>query len=182
MDIQETLIPGCFEVVCDHAVDARGRFVKLFHEDAFRAAGLRTDWREEYYSTSARGVLRGMHFQAPPHDHAKLVSCLRGSAHDVVVDLRHGSPAYGRCHSLRMDESRAVALYIPAGVAHGFLALEDHCLMHYKVTSMHAAAADFGIRWDSLGHAWPLQAPLLSERDGRHPALADFDSPFRFVE
>src|SRR5450759_875195 len=96
VELTETTLPGCYLVKCDVMEDERGRFVKTFHDAAFMELGLRTDWREEYYSVSACGVLRGMHFQVPPTDHAKLVHCVAGEALDVIVDLRIGSPTYGR--------------------------------------------------------------------------------------
>lgn len=182
MYLRETPIPGCYEVVQDSFADTRGSFVKTFHQQAFEDLGLRTDWREEYYSVSAQGVLRGMHFQTPPHEHAKLVSCLHGAAHDVVLDLRRNSPCFGRSHALRLSHDAALALYIPAGVAHGFLSLTEGCLMHYKVTSVHVPAADAGVRWDSFGHTWPADRPILSLRDVRHPKLDDFSSPFSWKD
>ena len=178
MHLRETPIPGCYEIVHDCFADARGSFVKTFHQKAFLDLGLRTDWQEEYYSVSAKGVLRGMHFQSPPHAHAKLVSCLQGQAHAVVLDLRRSSPGFGRTHILQMSHDSPVALYIPAGVAHGFLSLTENCLMHYKVTSVHVPAADAGVRWDSFGHIWPINNPILSLRDTQHPNFDDFSSPF----
>lgn len=178
MRLIETPIAGCYEIVQDSFSDARGKFVKTFHEDAFRTLGLKTDWREEYFSVSAKGVLRGMHFQLPPHEHAKLVTCLQGLAHDVVLDLRHGSPSFGCSHSWELSQDSARAIYIPAGVAHGFLSLSEGCLMYYKVTSIHAASADAGVHWDSFGHSWPVDHPILSDRDTRHPEFTFFVSPF----
>lgn len=178
MHLRETLIPGCYEVVHDCFADIRGRFVKTFHHKAFEEWGLRTDWQEEYYSVSGHGVLRGMHFQTPPHEHAKLVSCLHGEAHDVVLDLRRNSSCFGQSYSLRLSSDSGLALYIPAGVAHGFLSLTDGCLMHYKVTSVHVPAADAGVRWDSFGHAWPVNKPTLSMRDTQQPRFDNFTSPF----
>lgn len=180
MNLHPTAIPGCVIVETGPREDPRGSFAKTFHADVFAEAGLRTDWREEFYSRSRRNVVRGMHFQLPPADHAKLVYCLAGEVLDVVVDLRVGSPAYRQVVSERLSASNGRGLYVPTGCAHGFLSLTDNSLMLYKVTSVHAPAQDAGIAWDTIGFEWPVRQPLLSERDGRHPALVDFASPFTF--
>jgi len=180
MDIEQSSIPGCFILQARVLSDARGRFVKTFHVDRFAELGLRTDWREEYFSSSVRNVVRGMHFQTPPADHAKMVFCLTGTVLDVVVDLRRGSPCYGQAFGVELSEQNGRGLYIPTGCAHGFVALGDDAGMYYKVTSVHAAESDAGIAWDSIDFNWPVASPELSERDRRHPRLADFKSPFFF--
>jgi dTDP-4-dehydrorhamnose 3,5-epimerase len=177
--LHTTGLADCCEVRFRPFHDARGLFLKTYHEATFRALGLCTDWREEFVSTSAKGVLRGMHFQVPPEQHTKLVICLAGRVLDVVLDLRAGSPTYGACASVELSPERANALYVPAGFAHGFLALEDGSTMLYKVSSMHAPAQDQGLRWDSIGFDWPITAPILSMRDAGFGALADFQTPFR---
>lgn len=174
-----TGLAGCLELRFRPHHDVRGLFLKTYHETTFRALGLCTDWREEFVSTSAKGVLRGLHFQVPPEQHTKLVVCLAGRVLDVVLDLRAGSPTYGTCASVELSPGRANAMYVPAGFAHGFQALEDGSILHYKVSSMHAPAQDQGLRWDSIGFAWPITAPILSPRDATFGALADFQTPFR---
>lgn len=178
MQILPTELAGCFLIVPEIRRDERGCFVKTYHDDLFRAHGLATDFREEYFSSSHQGVLRGLHFQTPPHAHAKLVYCVRGSVLDAAVDLRIGSPTYGRHLRQELNEDNACMLYLPAGVAHGFLALSEQALMMYKVTSTYAPASDGGIRWDSAGIDWPASQPRLSARDRELPALAEFSSPF----
>jgi dTDP-4-dehydrorhamnose 3,5-epimerase len=158
--------------------DSRGLFVKTFHADLFRELGISFDPREEFYSTSAKGVLRGMHFQLPPAAHAKLVYCLGGRVLDVVLDMRRSSPAFGRSFSCELDTVRREMLFIPAGFAHGFLALEDNSLMVYKTGAVHTPACDSGISWNSFGFEWPVKSPVLSERDSRFVAWQDFSSPF----
>lgn len=180
MELIETGIEGCHEIVYKSFHDQRGSFTKTFHQPAFEALGLRTDWREEYYSVSERNVLRGMHFQTPPCDHAKMVYCLQGEVLDVVVDLRLGSPTYGRCASLVLSRQKGNGIYIPSGMAHGFLSLSERSVMHYKVTSVHSAEHDAGILWNSFGFEWPVDTPILSSRDEQHPRLADFDSSFPY--
>jgi dTDP-4-dehydrorhamnose 3,5-epimerase len=180
MDAEPTDIPGCYVLRTRVLHDARGSFVKTFHAHRFAELELRTDWREEYFSVSARGVVRGMHFQLPPADHAKLVFCLTGEVLDVVVDLRRGSPAYGRAQGFTLSARNGRGLYLPTGCAHGFVSRASDSGMYYKVTSVHSPEHDAGIAWDSIGFDWPVDAPGLSDRDRRHPAMGDFDTPFVF--
>lgn len=170
--------PGTYVIHPPSFSDERGRFVKTFHAKSFGEAGLRTDWREEFYSSSGLGVVRGMHFQVPPAHHAKLVSCLVGKVIDVAVDLRRGSPTEGQWRSIELNAESALSLYFPSGIAHGFQSLSEASLMLYKVTSEHAPELDGGIAWDSFGFDWPIQRGQLSERDLGHPALSAFKSPF----
>ncbi len=176
--LRETVLPGCFELQPFQQQDARGRFVKTFHEPAFRALGLAVDWKEEFVSSSRKGVLRGMHFQTPPHDYVKLVTCLAGRALDVSVDLRARSPTFGQCAALELSAEKCNAVYLPSGLAHGFLALEEGTLVHYKVTCAHAPTHDGGILWSSIPFSWPEPDPILSDRDRSFPSLHAFRSPF----
>src|SRR5690242_6850409 len=117
MKVRETALPGLLELEPIVARDARGTFVKTLHQAEYRELGLVSQFAEEYYSYSRRGVIRGMHFQVPPHDHVKVVYCVAGQVMDVVVDLRVGSPTYGRFASFELDNERASMLYIPSGMA-----------------------------------------------------------------
>lgn len=157
--------------------DARGLFVKTFNAAQFQAAGLAFEVRESYYSVSHRNVLRGMHFQLPPHDHEKLVYVTQGQILDVVVDLRRQSPTYRQTFSLTLDE-HARALFIPRGFAHGFLTLSPSATVVYNVATGYEPSADAGIRWNSLDFAWPVAQPIISARDESFPALTDFPTPF----
>lgn len=159
--------------------DARGVFVKTFHQELFAALGLpAVPLAEEFWSSSGRGVLRGMHFQNPPAAHAKVVTCLAGRVLDVLVDLRRAEPTFGQAWSVELGAETGRLLILPVGIAHGFLSLEDGSVMLYKTSTVHAPAQDAGIRWDSFGFAWPTTSPIVSDRDARHPALADFVSMF----
>lgn len=178
MELIPTALEGCFQVRPFFAEDERGTFVKTYHAERFAEAGCPTEWREEYYSSSRKGVVRGMHFQTPPHDHEKLVYCLQGRVLDVVVDLRTKSTTYGRHVAVELDAARGHGLMIPRGMAHGFLALTDDVLMAYKVTTVYAPSNDAGIRWDSFGLDWGIGQPIVSARDRAHPSFADFASPF----
>lgn len=182
MELAETTLPGCYLVRCDGMQDERGRFVKTYHAGKFTELGLRTDWREEYYSISARGVLRGMHFQIPPANHVKIAYCVAGQVLDVVVDLRVGSRTFGQCASFLLSAADANSVYIPSGLAHGFVSLRDQSVMQYKVTTAHTPERDSGILWNSFGFDWPISDPILSRRDARHPRLEDFQSPFNYQD
>lgn len=177
-EFESTPLDGLRVVHPTVRTDDRGSFTKLLHAPTFEAAGLNTRFPEQYVSLSHRGVLRGLHFQTPPHDHAKLVYCLSGRVLDVAVDLRRASPTYGRSFGVELDGARQTGVYFPRGFAHGFLTLSDEALLAYAVETVHAPEHDAGVRWDSVGFDWPTRAPLTSERDRGFPPLAAFVSPF----
>lgn len=177
MEIVKELLPGCRVIRPPRSEDQRGAFVKTYHEGLFKTLGVTMEIREEFFSVSRKDVLRGMHFQLPPHDHDKLVYCTAGAVLDVLLDLRRGA-GYGRVASVELSADNAHIVYIPKGIAHGFLALSDDALMLYKTSTVHAPDADAGIRWDSFGFDWPPGNPVISARDQQHPMFADFDSPF----
>lgn len=158
--------------------DSRGRFVKILQEDAFSKHGIPTAYAEQYYSVSENNVLRGLHFQTPPHDHHKLVTCLDGEVFDVVVDLRNGSRTYGQHQSFELNGANGDSLFVPTGCAHGFYVRSKTATMFYNVTTLYAASHDTGIRWDSAGISWPSARPVVSDRDAAFPALAEFTTPF----
>lgn len=159
-------------------IDQRGDFVKTYHVREFAALGIEFNPVEEFFSTSRKGVIRGMHFQLPPHDHAKLVYCIRGRVLDVLLDLRKASPSYGKMATAVLSRENHHQFYIPSGIAHGFAALEDDSVMVYKTTTVHAPESDAGIRWDSFGCDWQTAAPIVSVRDNGFPSLAEFLTPF----
>ena len=176
--LETTEIGDCVVIRPRIQRDARGHFVKIFQHSAFRELGLRTDFVEEYYSVSRRGVLRGLHCQLPPHAHAKLVYCVAGTVMDVGLDLRRVSPTY-RQHIVReLSAENGAAMYLPAGMAHGFYVRSEAATLIYKVTSEYAPLHDTGVRWDTAGISWPEQSPTVSERDSLLPSLDTFESPF----
>lgn len=164
--------------------DTRGSFTKLFHSGIFEQHSLDFQVREIFLSESAKGVVRGMHFQTPPHDHTKVVMCLRGRVHDVVLDIRRGSPTIGQALGLDLDAAEPALLVIPPGFAHGFAALTDNAQMLYLTSSGHAPDHDVGILWNSFAFQWPegvgTEHGDISERDRRHSAFEQYDSPFVF--
>ena len=173
-----TTIGGCLELFPAVFEDARGRVVKSFNREQFEALGLRSDFVESYYSSSSKNVLRGLHFQLPPHAHAKLVYCTQGRVLDVALDVRSGSPTFGKYELFYLNEEAANMVYLAEGLAHGFLVLSDSATLVYATTSGYAPASDSGIRWDSAGIPWPTVVPIVSERDSRLVPLDEFVSPF----
>jgi dTDP-4-dehydrorhamnose 3,5-epimerase len=178
--LKPSSLPGCHEVLPRVMHDARGSFVKVFHRDAFRELGLETDFAEEYYSHSTRGVIRGMHFQTPPADHVKMVYCVHGEVFDVVLDLRVGSPTYGQVATFILSAETGNYLYIPKGFAHGFCALSETATLVYKVSTVYSPENDAGVLWSSMDVDWPAGAPIVSERDSRFSPLSEFESPFTY--
>lgn len=178
MKIIKELLPGAFLLQSNRLEDERGHFVKTFNLDVFESLGLPTDWCEEYYSISRKGVVRGMHFQSPPNEHSKMVYCLKGRVLDVILDIRKNYPTYGKYAYLEISAETSQVLIVPPGLAHGFCALTDEATLHYKVSSVYAKEDDDGILWNSFGFNWPIEDPIISKRDSRFPALIDFESKF----
>jgi len=175
----KTPIPGCYELIPTIRKDSRGMFIKIFHAPDFKALGLDADFKEEYYSVSKKGVLRGLHFQDPPAALSKLVFCVEGDILDAVVDLRKKSKTYGKYFTVKLSTRRANMLYIPKGCAHGFYALSKKVVMLYKTSAVYSPEHDTGIRWDSAGIKWPCKKPVLSPRDASFQPFNEFKTPFK---
>jgi dTDP-4-dehydrorhamnose 3,5-epimerase len=175
-------LPGLVEIIPRIVQDERGRFVKTFRADWPSEYGIPRVFAEEYFSTSRRGVLRGLHFQLPPLDHDKLVYCIDGEVMDVAVDLRLGSPTYGTAEWLTLGGDRANIVFLPRGFAHGFYTLSERATVAYKVTSLWSREHDAGVLWSSVRIPWPDADPCVSERDRGFPALDRFVTPFRYRE
>jgi dTDP-4-dehydrorhamnose 3,5-epimerase len=172
-----TDLPGVMLVENFSASDERGLFVKTFHAAALETWGLKCSFRESYYSKSLQNVIRGMHFQVPPHAHEKLVYVTSGEILDVILDLRREEETYGKWIALPLKEYGA-SVFIPKGCAHGFLALSDSATVVYNVTTEYYPQADQGIHWNSFGFDWPVTAPVLSARDQGFVLFDQFQSPF----
>ena len=181
MNLVELKIPGCYEIQPSSHSDIRGTLAKPFSRNEFTRHGLEVEFAETFYTISGENVLRGMHLQVPPADHAKVVYCVTGSVLDVCLDLRRGSPTFRSHLSLELSASRNNVLYLPRGVAHGFYVRQAPATMIYHVTCEHQPQFDTGIAWNSFGARWPTQSPVLSRRDASLPVLNDFVSPFLFV-
>ena len=178
MEKKETGLPGCYELVPKVFRDLRGQFVKTFHRDWFRELGLPVTYGEEYTSTSHARVLRGLHFQLPPKAHGKLIYCNFGEILDVAVDLRKGTPTYGKYEMTRLTAEKGNMVYVPVGCAHGFYTLSETAVIVCKQTEVFAPEEDCGIRWDSVEIDWPDDHPILSEKDRNMMLFSDFESPF----
>ena len=179
LEVTELGLTGCFAAHLPSFSDARGGFQKLFHNEAFARFLPGFLPREAYLTSSARGVLRGMHFQKPPHDHAKVVVCLGGTALDVLVDLRVGAD-YGKTASVELTQGGVNCVMLPSGIGHGFFARTDATQLLYLVETVHAPNADAGVLWSSIDFDWPDETPILSDRDTGHPKLVDFTPPQRW--
>ncbi len=180
MQITDTKIEGVKLISLTPFVDERGWFLKTFHAPTFAAAGLETEFPESFVSLSKCNVIRGMHFQTLPHDHSKIVRCVAGKVMDVVLDLRTYSPTFKQATGFVLNSAQPRAIYMPRGVAHGFLTLSDEAVLEYHTSTVHHPASDSGIRWDSFGFDWGLgdAMPTLSARDKSFNGLANFVSPF----
>ena len=178
MNVKPTFIPGVCTIKLNRLDDDRGFFLKNFHGSSFAEHGLRTDFVESYITSSRKNIVRGMHFQRPPHSHAKLVTLISGEMVDVLLDIRKESPTFGKSIAMSVSESEPMAIYIPEGVAHGFLSLKDDTRILYMVTAEYAPGADLGIHWKSFGYTWPVQDATVSARDEALPEYASFRSPF----
>lgn len=167
--------------------DERGFFSEVYNKKALAAHGIETEFVQDNHSYSAsRGTVRGLHFQAPPYAQAKLVRVVRGSVFDVALDIRRGSPSYGRAVSAVISAEAWNQLLVPVGFAHGFCTLEPGSEVIYKVSAFFAPEHDSGILWNDpdLGIEWPFSeaAVMLSEKDKKQPRLKDIVSPFRYAE
>ncbi len=175
MRTSSTTLPGV--LVIEPAVhgDHRGFFAETFREDAWRDAGIDMAFVQDNHSRSRRGTLRGMHFQTAPGQ-AKLVRCARGAIFDVVVDVRRGSPTFGRWEGFVLDDESMRQLFVPIGFAHGFCVTSEVADVVYKCSSYYDGATESGIAYDdpAIGIAWPIGVePIVSERDATAPRLAD---------
>jgi dTDP-4-dehydrorhamnose 3,5-epimerase len=179
--LHATPIPGCYRVTPHRADDRRGSFFKPFSESVFRAAGLATHFREHYWSLSFKRVLRGLHFQLPPHACDKLVACMSGRVLDVIVDLRIDSPTFSHHYALELDGAKGEGVYLPQGIAHGFYVLSESAAVSYAVTAEYSRDFDAGILWSSIDFVWPEDSPIVSERDSSFSRLAEFSSTFRLA-
>jgi len=183
MEALTTPIPGLLVLRPPRAVDERGFFSETFRRSWMEERGLPGDWVQDNHSLSRRrGTIRGLHFQVPPRSQAKLVRVVAGRVFDVAVDLRRSSPTFGWHAAFELSAAPGEQLLIPAGCAHGFCTLEADTEVLYKVTDYYSPEHDRGLLWSdpALGIEWPVPAEsiLVSERDRRHPVLADLPEYF----
>jgi len=174
MRFEALALDGAFLVAPERHEDQRGWFARTFCRDEFVAHGLVGDFVQCSASFNARrGTLRGMHFQRPPHAETKLVRCTRGAVLDVLLDLRPEAPSFRRWQAIELSEANGLAVYVPAGLAHGFQTLTDAAEVLYQISERYHPDAGGGVRWDDpvFAIAWPIRPPILSARDAGY---ADF--------
>jgi dTDP-4-dehydrorhamnose 3,5-epimerase len=174
MKVIESDLPGCLVLEPQVFGDERGFFYESFNHDKLAAHGLQPAFVQGNVSSSTRGVLRGLHYQWPKPQ-GKLVSVLEGEVWDVAVDIRRGSPTFGRWTGVVLSAGNKRHFWIPEGFAHGFVTLSERALFTYLCTATYDRTADAGIRWDdpALAIDWPAGAPLLSGKDAKAPLLGD---------
>lgn len=177
-----TEIPGLLILEPDAFSDERGFFMETYSRDRYREAGIAEEFFQDNLSSSKRGVIRGLHYQAPPFAQGKLVSVLRGRVLDVAVDIRAGSPTYGKYVAVELSGENHKQFWIPAGFAHGFAALEDDTLFAYKCTAPYSKEHDRGIRWNdpAIGIEWGVTDRIVSDKDRAHPLLSEIVQEFTF--
>lgn len=184
MKVENTALSGVVYLQPKRFGDHRGFFAETWNRAAFAQAGIDVDFVQDNHSLSAAvRTIRGLHFQAPPCAQAKLVRCGRGALFDVAVDIRRGSPTFGKWVGYELSAKNGVQLFIPAGFAHGFATLEPDSEIVYKCSSYYAPETEGALRWDdpAIGISWPVAGEvILSQKDAAAPLLAEFDSPFHF--
>jgi len=177
MNIHKRRLDGVFEIRPSPKMDARGFFLRTYDASLFRKFSIERNWVQENHSLSHKpGVVRGLHFQFPPHSETKLIRCIRGAIFDVFVDLRKGSPTFGQWDAIRLTEENKKMVLIPRGFAHGFCTLTENCEVLYKVDNYYAPEAEGGLLWSDpeLAIPWPVQNPLLSDKDARQMTFQEF--------
>jgi dTDP-4-dehydrorhamnose 3,5-epimerase len=177
MEIENGSIPGLLIIKPDIFKDSRGLFFESFNKIRFAEFGLNSEFVQDNISVSAKGTLRGLHFQIAPYAQGKLVSVVKGAVLDVAVDLRKGSAYFGKYFSIELSESNHTLFWLPAGFAHGFLALADDTVFSYKCTNIYHRESERSIRWNDpqLNIQWGIENPLVSEKDIQAPYLVDIE-------
>ena len=180
MRIEETALPGVLVLTPARFGDDRGFFSETWNRRTLEETGVDLpEFVQDNHSLSAKkGTLRGLHYQAPPHEQGKLVRCGRGALYDVAVDGRRGSPTYGRWVGVELSFENGRQLWVPPGFLHGFVTLRDDTEVVYKCTGYYDKAADGTVRWDSLGIDWGVSDPILSDKDQAAVPFAQWQSPF----
>lgn len=183
IQVEPLALPECLLITPDRFGDERGYFSETYNSAAFKGHGIEAEFIQDNQSLSAaQGTLRGLHFQSPPFAQAKLLRVLRGAVLDVAVDIRVGSPTFGRHVAVELSAENGLQIFIPVGFAHGFCTLEPGTEVFYKVTAPYAPDHDHGVLWSDpdLGIDWPVtsEAAVLSEKDKVHPRLSDLPDYF----
>lgn len=180
MEIIETKIKDLFVIKPKVFADSRGYFFESYNEGVFKQKGIDANFVQDNQSLSHAGVLRGLHFQAPPCAQGKLVRVITGAVLDIAVDIRKNSPTYGQHIAIELNEEEKTMFYIPPGFAHGFLTLRDNTIFSYKCSDLYNKASEGTVLWNdkNLNINWNITNPILSEKDINGTPFAEFKSPF----
>ncbi|MBN2311018.1 MAG: dTDP-4-dehydrorhamnose 3,5-epimerase [Candidatus Hydrogenedentes bacterium] len=178
----ETELDGVLIVECGVFRDERGFFSETYNQDIWHAAGFTRPFVQDNLSLSVKGTLRGLHYQILPHGMGKLVRAVTGAVFDVAVDLRRGSPTFGRWIGQTLSAENGLALWVPEGFAHGFVALEDDTYVYYKCTGTHAPEAERALRYNDpdVGVDWPTAPTVISDKDAAAPLLGEVETNFTY--
>lgn len=180
MIIHKTPIEGLLVIEPRVFRDDRGYFFESYSKKVLQEHGITQEFVQDNQSLSHKGIVRGLHFQAPPHAQGKLVRVVKGRVWDVAVDIRPKSPTYGQHFGCELSEENNIQFWIPEGFAHGFATLEDNTVFSYMCTNYYNKASEGGLIWDDpeMGINWQVEQPLLSEKDKELPLLKNLKSPF----
>jgi len=180
MEVIETGIKDLIVLKPKVFKDDRGYFFESYNQQTFLNAGIKDLFTQDNQSLSGKGIVRGLHFQSPPHAQGKLVRVIKGAVQDVAVDIRKNSPTYGKHFSIELTEENFLMLYIPTGFAHGFATLRDNTIFSYKCTDTYHPENEGGLPWNDrdLNIQWMVEHPILSEKDKKFQAFSLFISPF----
>ena len=185
MDVKERELKGVYEITLMPKKDKRGFFMRVFDDNIFSDFKLSYKWVQENHSRSLKkGIIRGLHFQIPPFSETKLVRCIRGAVLDVFIDLRKDSNTFGKWGSIELTEENKKMILIPRGFAHGFCTLADISEVLYKVDNYYSEEYELGLIWNDsdIGIIWPVDNPILSEKDHRNMTLKDFIREYGAIE
>ena len=182
LEIEPMKLPGVLLIKNKINSDIRGFFYKPYAREELAKKDIDFNVAEVFYSASKEKVIRGMHFQVPPFQQAKIVTVISGRITDVVLDIRIGSPHYGKWISISLEENDGKELYIPIGFAHGFISREEKSTVLYLADCKYFPESETGIKYDSFGYDWETNEPILSNRDRNFMSMSSFQSPFTFAE
>lgn len=182
VSIEKAPLDGLLIIKTGVFQDDRGFFSESYSRDIWATAGFEDTFVQDNLSKSKKGTLRGMHYQIKPEGMGKLVRCVQGAVFDVAVDLRQGSPTFGKWFGLELSGENHLSLWVPAGFAHGFVALEDDSLVHYKCTAHHAPDCERSLNYacPKVGIAWPMTATIITQKDQDAPMLGDAETNFTY--
>lgn len=183
MEVKPAPIQGLFIIQPQVFKDSRGYFFESYQAEKYKQVGIPGDFVQDNLSFSSRNVIRGLHFQNPPYAQGKLVSVVKGKVLDVVVDIREGSPTYGRHFAIELSDENHLQLWIPVGFAHGFAVLSDYAVFSYKCTNFYHQPSEGGIIYNDpdIQIDWKIENPILSEKDLQLQNLRDFKTKFKFT-